>query len=217
MSDSKLLVGVIIVAAIASIGIFNSDKQTTAQMPSGPQPLMHELVADTSADTIETYITKLVGFGTRHTLSDTKSETRGIGAARRWIEAEFNKISAECGGCLEVITVSDFVEGERRIKERTEIVNVIAIQRGTLDPNRVVMMSGDIDSRVSDSLDGTSDSPGANDNASGMAGVIEAARVMSKHKFAGTVVYAGLSGEEQGLFGGRILADYAIANDWRII
>jgi Zn-dependent M28 family amino/carboxypeptidase len=217
MSNSKLLTGAIVVAAIASIGIF-SDKisQSNAQMPAGALPVMHQLVSETSADTIETYITKLVNFGTRHTLSDTKSDTRGIGAARRWIEAEFNKISADCGGCLEVITVSDFVEGTRRIKERTEIVNVIAIQRGTLDPNRIVMMSGDIDNRVSDSLDGTSDNPGANDNASGMAGVIEAARVMSKHKFAGTVVYAGLSGEEQGLFGGQILADYALANNWRI-
>jgi Zn-dependent M28 family amino/carboxypeptidase len=112
--------------------------------------------------------------------------------------------------------VSDFVEGEPRIPERTEVVNVIAIQRGQLDPNRIVMMSGDIDSRVSDPLDGTSDSPGANDNASGMAGVTEAARVLSKKKFAGTIVYAGLSGEEQGLFGGKILAAYAKDNGWRI-
>lgn len=176
----------------------------------------HQIVAAVSAERIETDIAKLVSFGTRHTLSETESDTRGIGAARRWIEAEFKRIAADCGDCLEVLTVSDFVEGETRIPERTEVVNVIAIQRGTLEPDRMVLMSGDIDSRVSDPLDGTSDSPGANDNASGVAGTLEAARVLSQYQFAGTIVYAALSGEEQGLFGGAILADYALENGWRI-
>ena len=178
--------------------------------------LRHRLAADVSAERIERDLRTLVGFGTRHTLSDTTSDTRGIGAARRWVEAEFRRISSECGGCLEVIVVSDVVSGERRIPEPTEIVNVLAIQRGALDPERVVMMSGDIDSRVSDALDGVSDSPGANDNASGLAGTIEAARVLSRHRFAGTIVYAGLSGEEQGLFGGEIVARYAIEQGWRM-
>lgn len=186
-----------------------------AQGTQSDVALYHDLVKDTSAARIKGDITKLVGFGTRHTLSDTKSEVRGIGAARRWVKAEFEKISSECGGCLEVITLSETFTG-RRIPEPTEIVNVVAIQRGTLDPDRVVMMSGDIDSRVSDPLNSTSDSPGANDNASGMAGVIEAARVLSKHKFAGTIVYAGLSGEEQGLYGGKTVAEYAVKNGWRI-
>ncbi|GJL92170.1 M28 family metallopeptidase [Hyphococcus sp.] len=191
---------------------------STASFASeGPNAdLLHALQAEVSAERIEADITKLVGFGTRHTLSDTESDERGIGAARRWIKSEFDAISKDCGGCLEVIYVSDFVEGEPRIPDRTEVVNVIAIQRGQLDPDRIVMMSGDIDSRVSDPLDGVSDSPGANDNASGMAGVIEAARVLSRKKFAGTIIYAGLSGEEQGLFGGKILAAYAKAHGWRI-
>ena len=183
--------------------------------PPNETTILHDMVKATSAENIGRDIQTLVDFGPRHTLSDTKSETRGIGAARRWIKAEFEKISSDCGGCLEVIYVSDFVTG-RRIPDPVEIVNVIAIQRGTIDPDRIVMMSGDIDSRVSDPLDGTSDSPGANDNASGMAGVIEAARVLGHHKFAGTIVYAGLSGEEQGLFGGAILAKYALENGWRI-
>jgi len=178
--------------------------------------LRHQLAADASAERIEKDIRKLVSFGTRHTLSETKSDRRGIGAARRWVEAEFNRISAECNDCLEVFTVQDTVAGEKRIPESTEIVNVIAIQRGDLDPGRMVMMAGDIDSRVSDPMDGESDSPGANDNASGLAGVIEAARVLSRHRFAGTIVYAALSGEEQGLFGGKILAAYALKNGWRI-
>ncbi len=184
--------------------------------PSDDIALLHQLQADTSAERIESDIRTLVGFGTRHTLSDTTSTTTGIGAARRWIKAEFERISAQCGGCLEVMYISDTVSGERRIPNPVEVVSVIAIQRGTLDPNRFVMMSGDIDSRVSDPMDYTTTSPGANDNASGMAGVLEAARVMSKHQFAGSVIYAGLAGEEQGLFGGKILAEHALDNGWRI-
>ncbi len=177
---------------------------------------VHGIVDAVSANRLQSDVQTLVDFGTRHTLSETVSQTRGIGAARRWIEAEFRNISEACGGCLEVMTVSDFVEGERRIPERTEVVNVIAIQRGTLDPDRVVMMSGDIDSRITDALNGTDDSPGANDNATGVAGTLEAARVLSQHRFAGTIIYAALSGEEQGLFGGAILADHALVQGWRI-
>lgn len=190
---------------------------TYAQVgPPGEVDKLYDVAVAPSADRIQVDIQTLVDFGTRHTLSETASETQGIGAARRWIFAEFEKISAECGGCLEVIYVSDIVSGERRIPEPTEVVSVLAIQRGTTDPNRYVMMSGDIDSRVTDPLNGTSLSPGANDNASGMAGAIEAARVLSKHKFAGSIIYAGLSGEEQGLFGGKIVADYALAQGWEI-
>ncbi len=177
--------------------------------------IRHELAADISAARIERDIRTLVSFGTRHTLSETRSDTRGIGAARRWIEAEFNTISRSCGGCLTVIRVSDVVSGER-IPEPTEVVSVLAIQHGTLDPDRMVLMSGDIDSRVSDPLDGKSDSPGANDNASGVAGALEAARVLSQHRFAGTIIYAALSGEEQGLYGGKIVAEHALREGWRI-
>lgn len=180
------------------------------------EEIRYDLVADVSAERIEADIVKLVGFGTRHTLSDTQSDTRGIGAARRWIADEYRRISSACGGCIEVLVIGDVISGERRIPDATDVVSVVAIQRGTLDPDRMVMMSGDIDSRVSDPLDGTSDSPGANDNASGMAGALEAARVLSKYQFAGTIVYTGLSGEEQGLFGGRIVARHALESGWRI-
>jgi len=177
---------------------------------------IYEIATAPSPERIRADIQTLVDFGTRHTLSETESDTRGIGAARRWIFAEFEKISADCGGCLEVMYVSDTIEGETRIPEPTEVVSVLAIQTGTTDPNRFVMMSGDIDSRVSDPLNGTSDSPGANDNASGMAGTLEAARVLSKQKFAGSIIYAGLSGEEQGLFGGKIVAQHALDQGWEI-
>ena len=177
---------------------------------------LQEIATAPSAARIERDIRTLVSFGTRHTLSETESDTRGIGAARRWIHAEFERISAECGGCLEVRYSRAVVSGETRIPDPVEVVSVIAIQRGTADPNRYVIMSGDIDSRVSDPMNATDDSPGANDNASGVAGVIEAARVLSQRKFDATIVYAALAGEEQGLFGGKILADEAREAGWRI-
>ncbi len=177
---------------------------------------LYSVATEPSAERIYQDIQTLVDFGTRHTLSETESDTRGIGAARRWIFAEFEKISADCGGCLEVIYVSDTISGADRIPNPTDVVSVLAIQRGKLDPNRFVVMSGDIDSRVTDPMNGTDDSPGANDNASGMAGVIEAARILSKRDYAGSIIYAGLSGEEQGLFGGKIVAQYALDQGWDI-
>ncbi|MCH7742975.1 MAG: M28 family metallopeptidase [Proteobacteria bacterium] len=177
---------------------------------------LYAIAESASATRIESDIRKLTGFGTRHTLSITESETRGIGAARRWILSEFEEISRACGGCLNVYIQSDVVSGEPRIPEATEIVNVIAILKGQSDPNRYVIMSGDIDSRVSDPLDWTSDSPGANDNASGMAGTLEAARLLSRYRFAASIVFAGLSGEEQGLFGGKIMAKAAKADAWKV-
>lgn len=186
------------------------------QLQYTDQQKLHDIASEVSATRIGSDIQTLVDFGTRHTLSDTKSDTRGIGAARRWIKKEFEKISAQCGGCLEIIEVKDTISGEKRIPNPVEVVNIVAIQRGSSEPNRMVMMSGDIDSRVSDVMDFTSDSPGANDNASGVAGVIEAARVLSKYKFNGSVVYAALSGEEQGLFGGKILTAYAQKHDWQV-
>lgn len=177
---------------------------------------LHNIATAPSAQRLAADITTLAGFGTRHTLSETDSETRGIGAARRWIKAEFDKISADCGGCLEVFYVSDVVSGTARIPGSAEVVNVVAIQRGRRDNNRFVVMSGDIDSRVSDIMNATDDSPGANDNASGMAGVIETARVLSQYEFDGSIIYTGLSGEEQGLNGGAILAKYAQDQGWHV-
>ncbi|HEX7049599.1 MAG TPA: M28 family peptidase [Longimicrobiales bacterium] len=192
--------------------------QQSMEVPPARDPRLYDIVEAVSADRIEQSIRKLVSFGTRHTLSDTLSDTRGIGAARRWIKAEFDRISEECGGCLEVVYQRSLVKGgeSRRIPEDTWIVNVLAIQRGTTHPDHYAIMTGDIDSRVSDVLDYTSDSPGANDNASGIAGLLEAARVLSKYDFGKTIVYAALSGEEQGLFGGRHLAEVAKEEGWKI-
>lgn len=190
--------------------------EATLVVPSSEHLILRDIQKQISATRLKSDVTALVGFGTRHTLSDVVSEDSGIGASRRWIKTEFDKISAQCGGCLEVFYQKQTFSGEKRIPEPTEVVNVIAIQRGTIDPNRYVVMSGDIDSRVTDPLNFKDLSPGANDNASGVAGVIETARVLSKHSFDGSVVYAALSGEEQGLFGGKIMAETAIKDKWRV-
>jgi Zn-dependent M28 family amino/carboxypeptidase len=199
---------VVILALSTALFCFNTHAEQTEDL--------YNIAENSSAAHIEQDIRKLVGFGTRHTLSQTDSDTRGIGAARRWIKTEFDAIAEACGGCLDVYYQSATVEGETRIPDATDIVNVIAIQRGKTDPNRYVIMSGDIDSRVSDVMDFTSDSPGANDNASGIAGVLETARLLSQYSFNGSIVYAALSGEEQGLFGGRIMATQAKSDGWRI-
>ena len=197
----------------------NLSAQVGLKAPPQMDPRLLDISQATSAGRMEADIQKLVSFGTRHTLSDTLSDSRGIGAARRWIKAEFDKISEGCGGCLEVFYQRSLVpaEGNRRFVEDTWVVNVVAIKRGSRYPNRYVIMSGDIDSRVSDPLDGVSDSPGANDNASGMAGVLEAARVLTRYQFPTSIIFAGLSGEEQGLFGGKHMAEVAKMEEWDII
>ncbi|MEN8812738.1 MAG: M28 family peptidase [Candidatus Arcticimaribacter sp.] len=178
----------------------------------------YAIIDGVSEERIKADITTLAGFGTRHTLSDTLSQSRGIGAARRWIFNEFQEIAKTCNGCLEVSYQKNYQEPDgRRIVKPVWINNVVAIQKGTKYPNRFIIMSGDIDSRISDSNNYTDDSPGANDNASGMAGTIEAARVLSKYTFENSIIYTGLAGEEQGLFGGAGLAKYAQEQGWEII
>ena len=180
---------------------------------------IYDIIQAVSADRIKADIKTLTEFGTRNTFSDTVSATRGIGAARRWIKSEFENISIKCDNCLQTFYQKDFVtkEGNRRVPHDAWIVNVVAIQKGTKYPNRYIIMSGDIDSRASDTMDFTTDAPGANDNASGMAGTIEAARVLSHYTFESSIIYVGLSGEEQGLFGGAGLAKYAKDKGWEII
>ena len=179
------------------------------------QPELTALASAPSEAQLRATITRLVGFGTRHTLSDTKSDTRGIGAARRWVKSRFEAISHDCGGCLEVVTPSQMVSGER-IPTPTEVMDVVAIKRGMGDPKRVIVMTGHLDSRVTDIMNSRSDAPGANDDGSGVAALMEAARLLSKQHNDATVVFAALSGEEQGLYGGKVLADYAVAQGWQV-
>ena len=191
----------------------------SANLAFGQQDVrMYDIIEAVSVNRIITDVEILANFGTRHTLSDTLSETRGIGAARRWIKKSFAQISADCRNCLEVFEQKNMFKADgRRLTRDVWINNIVAIQRGSVHPNKFVIMSGDIDSRVSDPNNFISDSPGANDNATGMAGTIEAARVLSKYRFANSIIYVGLSGEEQGLYGGKGLAQYALDNNWEII
>ena len=183
------------------------------QVPPQSDLRIHDIVAAASAERVESDIRTLAEFGTRNTFSDTLSATRGIGAARRWIKDEFDRISAACGGCYEVGYQRDLVT----FLQDTWVVNVLAIKRGTVNPDHYVIMLGDIDSRNSDGSDGEGDAPGANDNASGMAGAIEAARLLADYEFGNSVILAGLSGEEQGLWGGRRMAEVAREEGWEII
>lgn len=171
--------------------------------------------AQVSEQQLRSTVETLVGFGTRHTLSSQTDPRRGIGAALNWGAAEFERYSKACGGCLTVVMPETTVQGPR-VPEPTRLRDVIAIQRGSERPNEVVIVQGHIDSRVSDVMDFTSDAPGANDDGSGTALALEAARVLSRHRYPTTIVYALLSGEEQGLLGGKLLADYAARQGWTV-
>ena len=197
-----------LLAALASSPVLAADPQ----LPVAP---LKEVAGLVKSDALKADIDKLVSFGTRHTLSSPTDPKRGVGAARARTKSEFEAISKQCGGCLTIMTPTDTVSGNR-IPQPVEIVNVLAIQKGESDPNRVVIISGHIDSRVTDVMDAEHDAPGANDDASGTAAVIEAARALSHKKFAATIVYAVLTGEEQGLYGGKLLAKTAKEQGWQV-
>jgi hypothetical protein len=187
-----------------------------AAPPPSPDAKLRAIIQPVSQQQLRHTIETLVSFGTRHTLSSQTGPKRGIGAALNWAESEFNLYSAACGNCLTVQRASETFSGDR-LPSPTKITDVFAIQRGTGRPNDVVIIQGHIDSRVTDPMNATSDAPGANDDGSGVAAVMEAARVLSKHKFPGTIVYAALMGEEQGLYGGKTLANYAKAQGWNVV
>jgi hypothetical protein len=175
-----------------------------------------------SAERIQATITRLVGFGTRSSLSPQDAAAiasgRGIGAAREWIRSEFERYSRDCGGCLEVKVDSYIQPPAERVLEPTPIANVYAVLKGT-DPNaaaRIVLVTGHYDSRNSDPLNAVKDAPGANDDASGTAVSLECARVLSHLKFPATIIFLTVAGEEQGLFGSGHFAQMARAQGWNI-
>src|SRR5262245_3448442 len=174
-----------------------------AAPPGSPNPLIQKMTAQVSAERIEARIRKLVSFGTRNSLSDPDSETRGIGAARRWIKAELEKCSADSGGRLQVAFDEHLVESGPRIPQPTKIVNVVATLPGTQAESRArhYVVSGHYDSMPSSPIDPEKDAPGANDDASGTAVPMELACVMSRYEFDATLVFMAVAGEEQGLLG----------------
>ena len=208
---------ILFILAAASLLIAPADAQRSRRsLPRQAEPPSLNAIADqVSEQNLRTTVERLVSFGTRHTLSSRDDPRRGIGAALNWTESEFRRFSRDCGGCLEIVRPRDTVTG-RRVPNPTVVEDVVAIQRGTSDPNRVIVITGHIDSRVTDVMNATADAPGANDDGSGTAAVIEAARVLSRYRFPATIVFAALSGEEQGLLGGKILADYARAQGWQV-
>lgn len=177
--------------------------------PQRPDPEIRKMLREISAKNLEASIRKLVSFGTRNTLSEQDSPTRGIGAARDWIFSEFQRFNAECGGCMVVEKQSFTQPKANRVPEPTVLTNVIATLKGTTDPDRIYVVSGHYDSMCSSPTDAKCDAPGANDDASGTAAVIELARVMSKRKFDATIVFMTVPGEEQGLLGAAHYAEEA--------
>ncbi len=183
--------------------------------PRGADPDVQSMVRDVQSQNCRRSVETLAGFGTRNTMSETAGDTRGIGAARRWIEAEFRRISAESGGRLVVETDSYVQQPDgNRITNPTEIVNVVATLPGAQPESRdrIYVVSGHYDSMCSDPKDFNCDAPGADDDASGIAAVLECARVMSKHHFDATIVFMAVAGEEQGLLGSKHWASVAKQN-----
>jgi len=193
--------------------------QNQTVVPPSIDLKMYDIIHQISSDRIRRDVVTLANFGTRNTFSDTISNTRGIGAATRWIKNRFDSISTQCNGGLEVFYQNNLIKKglNKRISRDVWVKNVIAVQRGKLHPDNYIIVSGDIDSRASDVNNAEIDAPGANDNASGLAGVLEAARVLSKYQFNNSIIYATLSAEEQGLFGGEGLAAFVKEKGWHVL
>jgi hypothetical protein len=187
--------------------------------PPAPDPAIQRLVNEISTKNLEADVRKLVSFGTRHTLSDTQSKTRGIGAARKYVFDEFRKYSKASGGRMTVEMDTFLMRPDgKRVDKLTPMANVLATIPGT-DPTdtRVFIMSGHIDSRVTDVMNRTADAPGANDDASGVAAVMEVARVLAGQKFPCTIKLVAVQGEEQGLLGADHLARRAKREGWNVV
>ncbi len=175
-----------------------------------PQAQISGIVNDISAKRIEATVRKLVSFGTRHTMSETASDTRGIGAARRWIQAEMESCAKKSNGRM-VVTLDDFTEpAGNRLSHPTQLINVVATLRGTAKTERIYVVSGHYDSRASEVMDAASDAPGANDDASGTAAVMEMACAFAPYSFDATLVFMAVAGEEQGLLGATHWAQEAV-------
>ncbi|HQY66263.1 MAG TPA: M28 family metallopeptidase [Pyrinomonadaceae bacterium] len=199
----------------AAVILCFSITQVAAQK-NKPNPEITKMVKEVSAKNIEATIRKLVSFGTRNTLSEQDSPTRGVGAARDWLFAEFQKISADCGGCLDVQKQAFVQPKANRVSEPTTLTNVFAVLKGTTDPTRIYVVSGHYDSMCGSPTDAKCDAPGANDDASGTAVSLELARVMSKQKYDATIVFMAVPGEEQGLLGATYYAEQAKLNKTNI-
>ncbi len=203
--------------AIVSVLIWTASFSATAQVPEINRSI-ETMLAEVSRDSIEANVRKLVSFGTRHSLSETESDTRGIGAARRWVLSRFESYAKYSDDRLTAYLDPFIVEKGRRIPYDVEMKNVMGVLQGTdPDDDRVFVISGHLDSRVTDVMDSVSDAPGANDDASGVALVIELVRIMSKRAFPATIIFVAVSGEEQGLLGATHLAKKLRADSVNVV
>ena len=181
-------------------------------------PEISDYVKLVSKDSLKANVEKLVSFGTRHTMSSTTDKNKGIGAARSWVLSKFRNYAKNTGGRMEVFLQNEDLQPDgKRINKVTNLGNAIGLLKGT-DPldKRIIIISGHLDSRVSDVLNSTDYAPGANDDGSGVAAVIESARVLSKSKFPMTILFVAVSGEEQGLLGAKMLSDKEKEENWEI-
>ncbi|RYZ54603.1 MAG: M20/M25/M40 family metallo-hydrolase, partial [Chitinophagaceae bacterium] len=203
---------------IASVLLVFSAQIMSAQTIVYRDPQIEQLVKEISADSLRSYTKQLVQFGTRHTLSSTTDKKRGIGAAREWVVQKFSEFGKASKGRLTAFVDTTTLQPDgRRIDTQTSLGNAMAILKGTdTADKRIYVISGHLDSRVTNVLNRTADAPGANDDGSGVAAVMECARILSRHSFPATIVFVAFSGEEQGLLGATFLANKAKAEGWQI-
>lgn len=189
-----------------------------AQTTIARDPEIEQMVKEINPDSLQSYIRTLVAFGTRNTLSTQKSKSRGIGAARLWVLKRFNEFSANSGGRMTaVIDTTTLQPDGKRIDSTLVLGNVVATLKG-IDPNdnRIFLVSGHLDNMRTNVMDRVNDAPGANDDGSGSAAVLECARIMSSHKFPATIIFITVSGEEQGLLGAAYMANKSRKNNVQI-
>ena len=179
---------------------------------------IEQMVKEVSPDSLRSYISDLVAFGTRNTLSIQTNNKRGIGAARNWVLNKFKQFALQSNGRLNAfIDTTTLQPDKKRIDTPTILGNVVATLKGT-DPNdkRIFIISGHLDNMRTNVMDRTNDAPGANDDGSGTAAVLECARIMSKQLFPATVIFVAVSGEEQGLLGAYFMSNKARKENWKI-
>ncbi|MBI1343857.1 MAG: M20/M25/M40 family metallo-hydrolase [Terrimonas sp.] len=206
----KLITAVVFLLLVTS--------QLTAQTIINKDPEIEKMVSGVSADSLQSYIHTLVGFGTRNTLSTQTDPHRGIGAARLWVLSKFKAFAKNAGGRMTALIDTTTIQPDgRRIDVPIVLGNVVATLKGT-DPNdkRIFIISGHMDNMRSNVMDRTGDAPGANDDGSGTANVLECARIMSSHSFPATIIFVAFSGEEQGLLGAQFMAEKAKKENWNI-
>jgi hypothetical protein len=201
-----------------SFVLFALGNITHAQTIIERDPEIEAMVKEVNADSLQSYIKSMVAFGTRSTISSTTDAKKGIGAARNWVLSKFREFAAASGGRLTAfVDTSTYAPDGQRVAAPINLGNTVATLKGT-DPQdtRVFIISGHLDSRRINIMDATGDAPGANDDGSGSAAVLECARIMSRHSFPATIIFVTVSGEEQGLLGSGFMAKKAKAQNWNI-